>query len=263
MECCQRLARLLSASARPAGDLGQSPAGCAFSDGQGGIAGNWKTGEKLPFFLEGWKSGNVSAAAVATRKAEIRRAQQAAEKQRQQLAAKAATRAAKLWQRGKPVSTDHPYLRRKGISGDLALCQLPWGGLIMVTVQNAAGELRSLQFIAADGARRFLHDGEITGNFCPLGFPADPKAQQAVLVCEGFATGLTLHAATGLPVACALSCHNLGAVAEAIRDRWPTTQIVICGDDDWQTHKPVEVPRRHRRQKGGRGGERDPAAAQL
>ena len=69
----------------------------------------------------------------------------------------------------------------------------------MVTVQNAAGASRSLQFIAADGARRFLHDGEITGNFCPLGFPAKSKAQQAVLVCEGLATGLTLTRPPGCP----------------------------------------------------------------
>jgi putative DNA primase/helicase len=213
-----------------------------FADGRGGIAGNWKTGEKLPFFTKTWASDPLSSAVIAARKAEIKRAQAAAEKERQRIAGAAALRAAELWQRGKPLFTDHPYLKRKGVGAHTKLRQLPWGSAIMAPIENAAGELRSLQFIAADGSRRFLRDGEIAGNFCLLAASVSSETAETILICEGVATGLTLHEGTKLPVACALSCNNLAAAANTVRQRFPAIRIVICGDDDWQIHKPIENP---------------------
>ncbi|MCW1936644.1 toprim domain-containing protein [Pseudomonas sp. MDMC_285] len=55
-------------------------------------------------------------------------------------------------------------------------------------------------------------------------------------VCEGWATGATLHAHTGDPVVCALSAGNLKAVAIAMRERYGAAlDLVIAGDDDRQT----------------------------
>jgi phage/plasmid primase-like uncharacterized protein len=213
-----------------------------FADGRGGIAGNWKTSEKLPFFTENWASDQLSSAVIAARKAEIKRAQAAAEKERQRIAGRAALRAATLWRRGKPLSADHPYLQRKGVGAHPKLRRLPWGSAIMAPVENADGDLRSLQFIAADGSRRFLRDGEIAGNFCFLVGSVKLERAESILICEGIATGLTLYEATGLPVACAFSCNNLTAAAKAVRERFPSVRIMICGDDDWQIHKPIENP---------------------
>ena len=49
---------------------------------------------------------------------------------------------------------------------------------------------------------------------------------------EGYATGVTVHTATGWPVACAFDAGNLLPVALALRVKFPATQIVIAADND-------------------------------
>lgn len=68
-----------------------------FADGKGGIAGNWKTGESFPFFVEDWRDGEVSPEEVAARKAAIRAVKAAAEKARRAVAERTAARAQRLW----------------------------------------------------------------------------------------------------------------------------------------------------------------------
>jgi phage/plasmid primase-like uncharacterized protein len=213
-----------------------------FAGGHGGIAGNWRTGEQLPFFVEDWQGGAIDAAEIIARKAEIRRAQRLAEDQRQELATKAAARARRIWARAMPLSAPHPYLERKRVSVEGVLRQLSWAPVLLAPITSINGELRSLQFIAADSTRRFLRDGEIQGAFCPIGLPDQPDAAIRILICEGIATGLTLRTATGLPVVCALSCSNLVGVAGALRSHYRHAEILVCGDDDWRTDKPVRNP---------------------
>jgi phage/plasmid primase-like uncharacterized protein len=59
-----------------------------------------------------------------------------------------------------------------------------------------------------------------------------PKQGMPLLVAEGYATGATLHEATGLPVAVAFNAGNLLAVAKAYRTADPSRPIVIAGDND-------------------------------
>ena len=56
-----------------------------------------------------------------------------------------------------------------------------------------------------------------------------------VLICEGYATGASLHQATGYPVAVAFDAGNLDKVARALRQQYPAALLVICGDDDRDT----------------------------
>ena len=52
-------------------------------------------------------------------------------------------------------------------------------------------------------------------------------------ICEGWATGATIHLDTGAPVACALSAKNLEAVALTFRERLGDKfELIIAGDDD-------------------------------
>lgn len=53
------------------------------------------------------------------------------------------------------------------------------------------------------------------------------------LLAEGYATAMTLHAATGLPVVVAYFAHNLMPVAEALHKQFPRAKILICADDDY------------------------------
>ncbi len=56
-----------------------------------------------------------------------------------------------------------------------------------------------------------------------------------VLLCEGFATGATLHQITTLPVAIAFDAGNLLPVALVLRRRYRAARILVCADDDFAT----------------------------
>ena len=53
-----------------------------------------------------------------------------------------------------------------------------------------------------------------------------------VAVCEGFADGVVIHAATGLPVVVALNKNNIGSVVAAIRRSNPLVKFRFCADND-------------------------------
>lgn len=86
------------------------------------------------------------------------------------------------------------------------------------------------QEIHADGTKLFQKGQPTIGQFHPIGELVDSAV---VLVCEGFATGQALHKATKLPVAAALSSHNMWAVAADLLSGDPIVQarqVVICPD---------------------------------
>lgn len=56
-----------------------------------------------------------------------------------------------------------------------------------------------------------------------------------LLLAEGYATGATLHEATGLPVAVCFDAGNLRHIAQALRERHPNALFLVCGDDDRAT----------------------------
>jgi putative DNA primase/helicase len=137
-------------------------------------------------------------------------------------------KAQKLWAEAKPAMF-HDYLRQKQV--------LPLG--IRVDQHNnlliplTDGEdIYSIQYIQPDGTKRFLKGGRTKGMFYRIKPQTGPEK---LLICEGFATGATLHMVTKLPVLVAFNSGNLKPVALAARKRWPDTEFIITGDDDRET----------------------------
>ena len=65
---------------------------------------------------------------------------------------------------------------------------------------------------------------------------ADSAAHEGILiVCEGFATGASIHEATGQPVAVAFDSGNLEPVAKSLRKLYPDAALIVAADDDHQT----------------------------
>jgi putative DNA primase/helicase len=189
-----------------------------------GAFGSWKTGS-----AHTWCSREPvdarEAEQVRQRIEQARRQRQAEQHQRQQSAAEYANR---LWRDARRADPQHPYLTRKGLRthglrqrGDALLVPL---------VRN--GVLANLQRIYLDGSKRFLSGGIVTGCYSPLGVitPGAP-----LYVCEGWATGATIHADTGAAVACAMNAGNLRPAALALREKHPHASLIIAGDDDRQT----------------------------
>lgn len=101
-------------------------------------------------------------------------------------------------------------------------------GALLIPMRDG-GEPHSLQVIGPDGNKRFLTGGRVTGCYFSIGSMPDAAAW---CITEGFATGATIHQATGHPVAVAFNAGNLKAVAQAMRERFPALPMIVCADDD-------------------------------
>lgn len=134
-----------------------------------------------------------------------------------------ALKARQIWQQSTPVHS-HDYLTNKGIQ---AHCARVFGNDLVIALWNEQREISTLQFINSFGGKKFLTGGKKKDCFCPIGTPTD-----TILICEGFATGASLHQDGGLFVACAMDSGNLESVARVIRRLFRNAQIIVCGDND-------------------------------
>ena len=149
----------------------------------------------------------------------------------------AASRCKDMWDRFGGV-TGTPYLEAKGVDA----FGLKQDGLnLIIPVRNVDGEMRGFQAIAPDGQKAFARGIEKKGNFHLIGGEDRDLSQGEILLCEGYATGASLHMATDMPVAVAFDAGNLRAVAEAIRERHPNAAIIICADNDHTRENNVGV----------------------
>lgn len=162
-----------------------------------------------------------------------KQAHQAAERQRE--AELAAMDAVGLWRYASPQGTS-AYLERKGVVGEC--CRyLPDGSLVVPLLRYdypREQALRAVQRIWPDGAKRFT--AGFLKNACAVRL-GDVQPGMVVMVCEGYATGLTLRMATDrqLAVYVALDAGNLQHVVPLVRELHPESRILICADDDHLT----------------------------
>ena len=189
--------------------------------------GSWKTGETRSW--RGSETERLTPEQRGRERARIEAAQARRLEEQKRLHAQARARAAALWARAGAADAEHPYLRKKRVPA-YGLRQL--GPLLVVPVADEAGVLRSLQFIGAGGEKRFLTDGEVEGHAHLLG---DPSGARALVLCEGYATGASLHKACGLPVAVCFNRVNLFPAAKNLRRRFPGAAPVLAADDDRYT----------------------------
>jgi putative DNA primase/helicase len=61
------------------------------------------------------------------------------------------------------------------------------------------------------------------------------KPSGELVICEGYATGASIHEATGYAVAVAFNAGNLPEVAQALHSKFPTLRLILAADDDWKT----------------------------
>jgi putative DNA primase/helicase len=131
-----------------------------------------------------------------------------------------------IWGKSSPVIT-HPYLERKRVKPHNTRL---YRDSLVIPIYSEFRELVNLQFIQCDGSKRFLSGGRKKGCFSVI--KSTTGNTDIVLICEGWATGGSLSEHTGHQVVIALDAGNISAVATAIRNIYPQTEIVICGDND-------------------------------
>jgi len=140
-----------------------------------------------------------------------------------QEAAEKATEAADTYS---PANPNHPYLVAKGIKPHKALQN---GDELIIPIQDIQGNIKTYQRILPDGQKRLLSGGSKKGHFHQIG-----ELTEILYVCEGFATGASIHEATGGCVFVAIDCNNLASVSTALRSVY-SSPIVICADNDQYT----------------------------
>jgi len=140
---------------------------------------------------------------------------------------KAAQEAREQLKAASPASPDHPYLKAKGVKPCEGLKQDDYK-LLAPMVDKPGGYAQNLQRIFPDGEKKFWPGARTKG--CFFHIPGDPNGP--LVICEGVATGLSVHAATRYEVWCAMGCEKLKAVAEAARRQWPERIIILAADDD-------------------------------
>lgn len=193
---------------------------------------NWRTGDEGTWC--GVSGKDMTAAEREALKARIAEAKEAAREQAERHA-KAAERARTIWEAAPAASDAHPYLRRKEVP--VLGLRLAQDGRLLVPVLDAAGKAQSLQFIAGDGYKRFLSGGKTAGGFLPL--PArDGSKDGPLLIAEGYATAASLFVATGHACLVVFNAGNLEAVVKLARKEYPDREIILCADNDCETHKP-------------------------
>jgi putative DNA primase/helicase len=189
-----------------------------------GCFGSWKAGTSHT-----WSSREPANTAEAEhlrqRTEQARRQREAEQHQRQQAAAEYANR---LWRDARRADPAPPYLIAKG-ARPYTLRQSD-GVLLIPLVRD--GQLVNLQRIKPDGSKRFLFGGMVKGCHSPLGIIT---AGQPLYICEGWATGATIHAETGAAVACAMNAGNLLPAGQRLQRQHPDAVLIVAGDDDRMT----------------------------
>jgi putative DNA primase/helicase len=193
-----------------------------------GAFGCWRTDMSVT-----WKSSKPQQFTEAERE-QYRERMQRLEKQRarerEEATDYAAVTAAQMW--NEAVVADHPYLERKQIT---CLGARVLGDMLLVPMKHSAKELVGLQRIWPDGTKRFIKGSPLAGAYCTIG---TPTKDGTVVICEGYATGVSIHLATNYCVVVAFNSGNLAEVSQKIRRALPSARLIIAGDDDAFTVRP-------------------------
>jgi predicted P-loop ATPase/phage/plasmid primase-like uncharacterized protein len=156
-----------------------------------------------------------------------------------------AQEARELWRAG--VEKSHPYLEKKKI--DIK-------GARVVDMKNDEGKLQkdiliipiykddkisSLQRIWPNGFKAFLRGGDVKGGYTAFTDQEDDRSR--LIICEGWATGKAIRMAVEkYPVIVAFNSGNLADVAQLMRTKYPSADIIIAADNDQWTLKAQKRP---------------------
>lgn len=172
--------------------------------------------------------------------------------------ARAAEQANAMWNDAAPAES-HPYLSKKRVSG-FGLRVGTWvkelrpgadgnsrvrrtPNALLVPLRDAKRNIVSLQAIFAEPlkvgddvrTKDFVYGGRKAGCWFTIGKPVELDGLTTIVICEGYATGASVHMATGLGVVVAFDGGNLEPVAKEVRRLMPDARLVFAADNDLWT----------------------------
>ncbi|OFW87510.1 MAG: hypothetical protein A3J37_07260 [Alphaproteobacteria bacterium RIFCSPHIGHO2_12_FULL_45_9] len=194
-----------------------------------GAFGSWKTGNKYIWCIKADHNlSHTERIQFKQRMEEIKSVREAEEIAKRKVAR---DKALYIWENSSPAPDSHLYLVRKKVRNHGLRINKK---ALIIPIRDNVGQLHSLQFIDADGNKRFLSGGRKKGCYFVIGNPID-----ILCICEGYATAASIHDATGSAVAVAFDAGNLKSVALALRSKFPQIEITLCADND--ADSPVNI----------------------
>jgi len=121
-------------------------------------------------------------------------------------------------------ASGHPYLDSKNINDCGAMVN---GDNLVIKAVNSEGDAVGYQTISKTGEKRFMTGSVMKGASFTIYGDAN-----VVCICEGFATGATIHKATGYMVVCAFSSGNLPVIVGDIVKKHQKSKVIVCADND-------------------------------
>ncbi|WP_318445728.1 DUF5906 domain-containing protein [Photobacterium leiognathi] len=151
--------------------------------------------------------------------------------------------ASSVWAEAMEASAHHPYLKRKMLTklGNIKYAnaipcrdffankdkQTSLTNVILIPVLNAEGQIQSLQAINGRGDKFFMKGGKTKhGRFTLHG------ENDTIYVCEGYATGATVHQLTNATTVITFNASNLAVVAPEILANNPNSNVIVAADND-------------------------------
>lgn len=225
------------------GDKGSEKSGAyiGFIDGYpAGYIENFKTGVRL-----NWKMTREIYAKTkitnieSTQRFENRKAQRIDE--RLNLNEKTATRLKEEYDNARFLQGEHSYLIAKGIEKTDGLKVDRFGNLL-IPLSDSNGKMWSVQRISANGSKiigviKTQNEKENNEEYAAKKkgcfYSATPlDLHEQFFVCEGFATAKSIEMLLDKPSIMAVDSGNLLNVCEALLEKYPHKQIIICADND-------------------------------
>jgi putative DNA primase/helicase len=188
----------------------------------GGYAlGDWTCGLKDFAFEEGFDHKKC--------RRQIEKAQRKLTKEKNTGHTEAVVIAQQLWNSASECLT-HPYLEKKKIKAHGLRIDRQ---TLLIPLHDEHGNLISLQKIWPDPKKLgkfikgFLKGSRLQGNCFTIG-----EIKDNVVICEGYATGATIHEITGIPVVVAFSSNNLLNITQRVVKNYPQSGVIVAADND-------------------------------
>ena len=96
------------------------------------------------------------------------------------------------------------------------------GKTLVVPMRDTAGRVHSLQFIGADGGKRFLRGGRAKGLFHTIG-----ERTSRIWLCEGYATAVSVFEHFSERTVACFTAGNLLAVGQALKAAGAESVVVV------------------------------------
>lgn len=137
------------------------------------------------------------------------------------------------------------YLKEKQVDKDPKIKITHDGNVLIPAIDLNDGKIWNLQTIEPDGTKYFIKGdtndsgewetggGRMGGLSFVIG-EVQPDLYDTHILCiaEGYATGMSIHMATGYPVVLSFVANNLPKIAALLRNKYPNASFVYCADDD-------------------------------